>query len=437
MGSIVRGGMDVHQEEIRVALITSVWSGSEEAREEGGFVPGKIVHEETIANRPDKIRKALKRLERKFGRLVMCYEASGCGYVLQRCLGEMGIDCRVVAPSKIPKAPGDRVKTDRRDARKLAKLFWANQLTYVRVPKEAEEAVRDLVRCRDAFRKDVMRDRHRVLKLLQRKGRVYREGKNWTQKHRRWLKKLEFEGPEKLVYEKYVADLEWKESQIEDLDREIEKVAFSEAYREDVEKMRCLRGIDTLSAMTLMTEVIDFSRFPSAPALMDYLGLVPSENSSGGKVRRGSITKAGNTRARRILTEAAWHYRHKPALGKGLKERQEGQPEWVKAHSWKGQHRLHKKFHGIRERGHPAQVAVVAVARELAGFIWAIMQPEDPGIPPSEFSEVWANALDDGKRNDGGKSESSFPPTSSVANAPGYSWTGCSPAEPASASPGG
>ncbi len=372
--------MDVHMGDIQIALVTSKWNGEERGRGEGGFVPCQVIHEERIANRADRIRKAIKRLTKKFGKLEMCYEASGCGYVLQRQLSEMGVGCRVVAPSKIPKKPGDRVKTDRRDARKLAELFWAEQLTYVRVPKKAEEEVRDLVRCRETFKKDALRVRQRISKFLQRKGFVYRDGQNWTQRHRKWLKGLGFAGYEKVVYEKHMADLEWKESQVEDLDREIEKVAFSEAYKEEVGKMRCLRGIDTLSAMTVIVEIVDFLRFESAPSLMDYLGLVPSEDTSAGKERRGPITKAGNKRVRRILAEAAWHYRHRPAIGKKLKKRQEGQPEWVKAHSWKAQQRLYKKYHDMQKSGHETQVAVVAVARELSGFIWAIMQPDGPEI---------------------------------------------------------
>jgi len=386
MLSIVRGGMDVHEADAKIALITSKWNGQEKAR--GDFTPGTIIHEERIVNRPDRIRKTFKCLMKKYGKLEMCYEASSCGYVLQRQLTEMGIECRVVAPSKIPKKPGDRVKTDRRDARKLAKLFWADQLTYVRVPEKAEEAVRDLVRCRDAFRKDVTRARHRVQKFLQRHGLNYEGKSNWTQRHWKWLKGLKFEGYEKWVYEKYLVDLEWKKSQLEEADGEIEKVASTEEYREEVGRLRCLKGIDTLSAMTLIAETVDFKRFPSAAGLMDYFGLVPSEDSSGKRERRGSITKTGNGRVRRILVEAAWHYQHRPALSKTLRKRQEGQPEWVKSHSWKAQRRLCKKYRGVIEKGHVKQVATVAVARELVGFIWAIMQPHEPGSEEFEFSEA-------------------------------------------------
>jgi transposase len=419
MSSIVLGGLDVHQEEIQIALVTSNRFGEESVGREKRFAPGVLIHEETIANRPDRIRKAFDRLVKRFGPLEVCYEASSCGYVLHRQLAALGIECKVVAPSMIPKAPGDRVKTDRRDARKLAKLFWANQLTFVRVPDREEEAVRELVRCREACRKDVMRARQRILKFLQRHGVRFTEGKkNWTQKHRRWLKGLKWNDRyERFVFEKQTADLEWKENQLKDLDQEIEKAAFSEPYREQVSRLRCLRGIDTLSAMVVITETGDFLRFPSASHYMGFLGLVPSEDSSGGRVRRGSITKTGNSRARRILTEAAWTYRHRPVLSGTLRKRQEGQPEWVKAHSWKAQQRLYKKFHGVASSKGVSQIAAVAVGRELAGFIWAILQPRDPGWDVGEFSKAWANALDDV----GGENRSPAPPPSSVANAPGYS----------------
>lgn len=419
MSSIVLGGLDVHQEEIQIALVTSSRFGEESVGREKRFAPGAIIHEETVANRPDRIRKTFARLVKRFGPLEVCYEASSCGYVLHRQLAKIGIECKVVAPSKIPKAPGDRVKTDRRDARKLAKLFWANQLTFVRVPDQEEEAVRELVRCREACRIDVMRVRQRILKFLQRHGVRFTEGKkNWTQKHRRWLKTLTWSDRyQRFVFEKQMADLEWKENQLKDLAQEIEKAAFSEPYREQVSRLRCLRGIETLSAMVIITETGDFLRFPSASHYMGFLGLVPSEDSSGGRVRKGSITKTGNSRMRRILTEAAWPYRHKPALGKTLRKRQEDQPEWVKAHSWKAQDRLYKKFHGVESSKGISQIAAVAVARELAGFIWAILQPRYPGLDADEFSEGWANAPDDV----GGDNRSSAAPPSSVANAPGYS----------------
>lgn len=349
--------MDVHQDFIVVVLLSE--SGSEP------------LFEKRLNNDKVSVKKAFKKWEREYD-LRCCYEASSCGYVLSRWLSEMGIVCEVIAPSLIPSRPGDRIKTDRRDALKLARLYRAGELTAVRVPTLEEESVRSLVRCRETLSREVKKSRHYVLKFLQVRGLVYRDGENWTQKHWRYMRSLKFEGPDDLVWREYLTLLEYKINRLASLDQEIEEIAFSEAYREAVGKLRCFRGIDTLTAMVLLTEIGDWRRFRSARALMKYLGLVPSEESSGASVHRGSITKAGNSRCRAVLGEAAWHYQYKPAVSERLKARQAGQPPEVVAHSLKAQHRLYKRFVSLSSRKEKCK-AQTAVARELVGFIWGVM----------------------------------------------------------------
>ena len=247
----------------------------------------------------------------------------------------------------------------------------------VRIPSEAEERVRDLVRCRETFQREILRSRHYVLKFLRRRGLIYREGDHWTRKHFRWLNRLLCEGlligEDAVVLGEYLALLDYKLARREELDRQIEELALQPAYRAAVGRMRCFRGFDTQAGMVLSTEIVDFRRFESPRELMAYVGLVPSEDSSGDRERRGSITKAGNSHCRHVLVQAAWSYRHRPAMGAALKRRQRGQPPAVIGHAWKAQHRLYKFFHRVAARRGP-QVAAVAVARELVGFIWAVMQ---------------------------------------------------------------
>jgi transposase len=240
--------------------------------------------------------------------VTACYEAGGCGYVLQRKLQEWGVSCEVIAPSLIPKRSGDRRKTDKRDARKLARLYRAGELTPIRIPSEADERVRSLIRSRCVFTREILKSRHYVLKLLQSRGRVYRQGKNWTRAHWDWLRKLELPGEDHFVLQSYVALLEVKLAQREEIDRRIEAISLSEPYAEPVARLRCLRGIDTLSAMTLVVEIGDVRRFATPRHLMGYLGLTVSESSSGaGPQTMGGITKAGNAHCRRVLVEASWH----------------------------------------------------------------------------------------------------------------------------------
>jgi transposase len=357
MKSMAYVGMDVHKESISVYVLPGV--GDE------------AIVEKRIENDLAKVRKLFLRWSREHD-LRCCYEASGAGYVLQRWLTGIGVFCEVVAPSLIPRRPGERIKNDRRDARKLARLYRAGELTSIRVPSEEDESLRSLVRCRETFAKEARQSQQYILKFLRLRGIIWQGKSNWTQEHWRWLERLCFEGYDRTVWQEYLTLLQYKLSRLEDLDKEIAKAAFSEGLREQVSLLCCLRGIDIQSAMVIVTEIGDFRRFATPGQLMSYLGLVPSEDSSGGVERRGRITKSGNSRCRRVLVQAAWKYAHKPALGKALKARQAGQPAEVVRRSWDAQHRLYKKFHSVAHRKERCK-AVVAAARELVGFIWAIM----------------------------------------------------------------
>jgi transposase len=330
-----------------------------------------------IPNDPRLIRRLFERLLRE-GPVAACYEAGVSGYDLHRQLTALGVACSVMAPALTPRRPGQRVKTDRRDAAKLVRLFRAGELTAIHVPDECEEAVRDLVRCRDDVRRDVLRWRHRVLKLLARHGRTYLAGRNWSQAHWRWIREQRFEQPPlQRAFEATLFTLEQALLRQTDLDKELEAIATIAPYREPVAALRCFRGIDTLSAIILLAEVVDFQRFRRPRELMAYLGLVPSEYSSGDTHRRGALTKAGNSHARRVLVEAAWHYRHRPALGPALAHRSHGQPDAIIGHAWRAQQRLHRRYRHLVGHGKRPPVAVVAVARELVGFLWAAMTRPD------------------------------------------------------------
>lgn len=353
-------GLDVHKESITAAVFEGMGSRAAVVQR----LPNDLV----------RVKRFLGRWARR-GELRICYEASGAGYVLQRAVEGWGWWCELVAPSLIPVKPGERRKHDRRDAMQLGLLYRAGELTVIHVPSEAEERVREPVRCRGVFQKEITQSRHYVLKLLRRRGFIYREGNHWTKRHHAWLRGVaaKLEREDRRVYEEYLALLEYKVSRREELDREIEAVALKPPYAAIVGRIRCFRGFNVHSAMVLATEIVDFRRFESPRQLMAYLGLVPTEHSSGGRERRGPITKAGNSRCRHVLIQAAWHYRLTPVVGEALKRRQRGQPVQVVAHAWKAQHRLHKVYHRIAHRK-CSQVAVVASARELVGFLWAVLQ---------------------------------------------------------------
>jgi transposase len=305
------------------------------------------------------------------------YEAGPTGYALARAAAEPSLDVRVCAPGSIPRPPSERVKTDRRDAERLARLLLAGELSFVRVPTVEEERFRDLARCREAARADLMRARHRLSKfLLRRELRFAGPGSAWTERHRRWLRQLEFEdAPSRAVLDDYLAAVQALEQRRSTLDQAIEALWGESPWAETIARLRCLRGIDTLSALALCAEVGCFRRFARPAAFAAYLGIVPSEHSSGQQTRRGPITKAGSPHALRLLVEAAHHYRHTPAISAHLERRQRGQDPRACEIAWRCQQRLHHQRRRLRlERAKPANVVVVALARELSTFVWEIGQ---------------------------------------------------------------
>ncbi len=285
--------------------------------------------------------------------------------------------CEVVAPSLIPFKPGERIKSDRRDARKLAELLRAGLLTEVHAPTQDEEAVRDLCRCREDAREDLTRVRHRMSKFLLRRGCTYNlTRKAWGRLHRQWLRGLKFErAADQAIFDDYLLAIEQVEERLCSLDARLGSIAEQEPYREPVAWLRCFRGIDTTTALSLVAELHDFRRFTSARALMAYLGLVPSEHSSGEGRRRGAITKTGNRHVRRLLVETAWHYRHRPTVGLTLRRRRHGQPARVIALADRAQQRLCRRYARMAARGKPHNKIVVAIARELVGYLWATLGP--------------------------------------------------------------
>jgi transposase len=372
MKSIAYVGMDVHQEDIKVAVF-----------EQSGE---RAVVETLVSNREHEVRKLMRRLSKRW-ELRCCYEAGGCGYVLQRWLASMGIACAVIAPSLVPRKPGERVRTDRRDARKLAVLLRAELLTEVHVPSPEQESGRALVRVREMMRREVLRSRHYVLKFLQYRGLAYRDGRNWTKRHWQYLRTVHLEGLDGTTYRELLTLLEFKLEQLKRIEREVEQLSKEEPYREVVARLRCYRGIDTLTAMVVVSELWDVRRFATAEALMSYIGSVPSEDSSGGREHRGPITKTGNAYCRRVLVEAAWQYRYRPRVGPGLRKRQRGQPAETILRSWKAQYRLHEKYWRVSQHSEKP-TAAVAVARELAGFIWAEMHGAAQESAPDALSDA-------------------------------------------------
>jgi transposase len=345
------------------------------------FIAMLIGHQSTpvtwqLANEPTAIRRLLRKLEREApGPVQACYEAGPCGYALQRRLMTARVSCQVIAPALVPRKPGERVKTNRRDARKLAELLRAGLLTEVRPPTPAEEAVRDLCRARDDAREDRQRCRHRLGKLLLRRGLHY-SGRNWTRGHRQWIEHLAWaQDAERVVIEDYLLAIAQVEARLRELDVRLTAIAQTDPYRAPVGWLRCFRGIDTLTAILILAELHDFRRFQSPRALMAYLGLVPGEDSSGEKHRRGRITRTGNALVRRLLVETAWHYQHRPTVGIALARRRTGQPGRVIAIADKAQQRLCRRFRKLAAEHKPPPKIAVAIARELAGFLWAALQP--------------------------------------------------------------
>jgi transposase len=345
-------GLDVHARSIRLAAVRA----------------DELLEERTLPYD----EAAVERVVRRWPSVRCCYEAGPTGFGLYRHLVERGIDCAVVAPGLVPQRPGDRVKTDPRDARKLARLLAGGLLEPIHVPSRELEAARDLVRAREDARLDRMRDRHRLSKFCLRHGRLLPTS-SWTVVRRKWLSEQRFEyAAEQLTFDSYLHALDLVDARIEQLERAIRETAEQGSWRDLVARLRCLRGIDTLTALALVAEIGDFNRFTSAEELMAFVGLVPSEHSSGEHRRQGSITKVGNSHVRRLLVEAAWHARRRPKVGYELARRQRGQHAEVIERAWRCQQRLHQRWQRMAGRGKPHQKIVVACARELAGFIWAI-----------------------------------------------------------------
>lgn len=348
-------GLDVHAAKV-VAVTVDALSGELEVRRLPGRT-GEVVA--FCAGLPGPVRVA--------------YEAGPTGFALARALERAGVGCMVAAPGKIERPATDRIKTDRRDAERLVRLLMIDGLHPVRVPTVEEEALRDLVRAREDIRGDLMRARHRLSKLLLRHDRRF-DGRLWTTDHRRWLTRIDLGGRgAQLALGDYLDAVDALLVRRDALEASIAELVPESPWADSVARLRCLRGIDTLSAVGLCAEIGDFSRFDRAGQLMSYLGLVPSEATSGEQRRQGAITKSGSRHGRRLLVEAAWHYRRPPAKSYQLKRRQTGQRPQILAISWQAQRRLHRTWQRLDvERGKRRTIVATAAARELAGFCWAI-----------------------------------------------------------------
>jgi transposase len=320
------------------------------------------------------ILRFLERLART-GPIQCCYEAGPCGFELQRALTTHDLPCDVIAPALIPRRPGDRIKTDRRDAAQLAVLYRADALTAIHIPTEQEEAARDLLRCREDIRTDLLRARHRLSKFLLRHGRRFTATKRaWTKRHTEWLQAQRWDLPAlEQTHRAYVRAVDDTVARLHAVDTELRDLLTLEPLRSRVERLRCFRGIDDLTALTIAAELGDARRFPSASRVMAFTGLVPSEYSSGASRVRGAITKTGNAHLRRVLVESAWHYRHHPFIGDALRHRQRGAPSAIIDQAWGAQRRLHRRYRRLAARGKPKQHIVTAIARELSGFLWAAL----------------------------------------------------------------
>ena len=354
-------GMDVHAETIAVAVAEP---------------DGEVRSLGTIANREDSVRKFIKKLG-SAEQLRVCYEAGPTGFVLYWQLAQLGVECAVVAPSLVPKKPGDRVKTDRRDALKLARSHRSGDLTAVWVPDEASEALRDLVRQREAAKQDQLRARHRLTKFLLRTGQRPPMGlKAWSERYFRWLAQVRYAQPaQQLTLRDCMNEFEHMTARVKRLEEAIFEVVklAPQPMQEVIRALQALRGVAHISAVTVVAELGNISaRFESARKLMGYCGVFPSEDSSGKRVRKGAITKAGNAHLRRIVVESAWCYRHWPRVGEKLRKRQQGIPAEIIEIAWKAQNRLYKRYAKLIAAGKDQRKVATAVGRELLGFIWAI-----------------------------------------------------------------
>ena len=353
-------GMDVHKDSIDIAT-------AEAARD------GEVRHLGSVAGGVDAVSKSMRRLVSAGHRLHIVYEAGPCGFVLQRHFSALGWHCDVVAPSSIPRPSGERIKTDRRDAMKLARLARSNELAVVRVPGPADEAVRDLVRAREDAVRECRNARHRLKALLLRNGIPYAGKCSWTAAHLRWLATVKLEHvAQQIGFQEYLHSISEATTRIARLEQAMRDALEDWALKPLVQALMSMRGVQLIAAMTLVAELQDFVRFQTPRQLMAYVGLVPGEHSTGAKRRQGSITKAGNSAARRMLVEIAWHYQHGPRVSTAIASRHDQLPKAVTDIAWAAQLRLSAKFKRLRARRLMKNKAVVAVARELTGFVWAI-----------------------------------------------------------------
>ena len=352
-------GMDVHKETIAVS-VAEAFGG--EVRYVGEF-----------RNNPEAVTKLIRQLGKGETKLLCCYEAGPCGYVLHRQLLGMGVANLVVAPSLIPKKPGDRVKTDRRDSQTLARLLRAGELTAVWVPDENQEALRDLTRGREDLKHLERQAKQRLQAFLLRHGRIYEQEKKWSRMHFRWLEEVKFDQPvQQFVFQDYLDTVQMLSRRVEALEEQLEAAGVASGFAAVIEGLMALRGISRIAATTTMAEIGDLHRFRTAPQLMAYLGLVPSEHSSGATHSRGGITKTGNGHVRRVLVEAAWTYHHPARKTAHLQQKAKRAPERIQEIAWKAQVRLCGRYHLLESKGKLKVKVCTAIARELVGFIWAI-----------------------------------------------------------------
>lgn len=373
-------GLDVHKESIDIAV-------AEPGRR------GDVRHVGTVGGDLASLDKALRRQISKGVPLHVVYEAGPCGYVIWRHLSAQGINCEVVAPSSIPKRSGDRIKTDKRDAMMLARLSRSGDLIAVRVPDVVDESIRDLVRAREDAVRECRNGRHRLKALLLRNGIGYAGKTAWTAAHLRWLATVKLaHSAQQIAFQEYLGSITQSTDRIARLEKSMIEALPQWGLRPVVQALQAMRGIQLIAAMTLVAELQDFLRFDNPRQLMSYVGLVPSEHTSGPKRRQGGITKAGNSAARRMLVEIAWQYVHNPRVSPIIAKRHEGLPDAVIEIAWKAQLRLSGKFKRLLARKVLKTKAVVAVARELAGFVWAIGREVQtsrwPGLKSDEVTPV-------------------------------------------------
>jgi len=353
-------GLDTHKDTIAVAIADAAG--------------GKPRFYGEIANTPTALSKLMKDVSPNGEVVSYCYEAGPCGYGIYRQISGLGHDCAVVAPSLIPTKPGDRVKTDRRDSENLARLHRADELTPVWVPDQEQEAIRDLTRAREDMKHLERQARQRLCAFLLRHSQRYDGGKSkWTQAYWRWLEQIKFSHRvQQTVFQEYIDSVKQQQQRVADLEQAMHEAMADWTLAPVVTGLMALRGCRLITGMTVVAELGDITRFDSPRQLMSYLGLVPSESSSGPKTRRGGITKTGNGHVRRVLVEAAWCYRFPARKTAELQRRAEQTPEEVQAIAWKAQKRLCGRYQALSKRGLLPQKTCTAIARELTGFIWAI-----------------------------------------------------------------